>query len=229
MATEEGKTHELYLKRYELEPFHRRFWRVLSEWRLDANPASAEGYNIEIARDARIPTMEVVAWDWASRSFTAGRSYIIVTAVPGEAISRCGKDFLARHAGENAGKRLATKLGDLAARMHKAGLVHRDFYSTHIFLDDRGDDFDLYLIDLARMFRPRWRKFRWRVKDLAQLKFSMPREWVDGHWETFLGEYLAKMGIDAGLEDRYRRAIDSKAAWMLRRRQRTAARREAAR
>jgi hypothetical protein len=52
------------------------------------------------------------------------------------------------------------------------------------------------------MFRPRVIKRRWCVKDLAQLKYSMPAAWVDGYWQPLLADYLA------GVSDRRRRAWD---------------------
>lgn len=46
------------------------------------------------------------------------------------------------------------------------------------------------LIDLQRVFRPRWRRRRWVVKDLAALDYSTPQERI-GHWERlrFLCRY----------------------------------------
>ena len=96
----------------------------------------------------------------------------------------------------------------------------------NVLVEHQGD-LDLYLIDLARMFSPRWRRFRWRVKDLAQLKYSMPAAWVAGHWEAFLSAYCK--GGDRAVIRRYNRAIDRKAAAIrrhsLRKRRRQAAQR----
>jgi hypothetical protein len=64
---------------------------------------------------------------------------------------------------------------------------------------------DLSLIDLARVFRPRWRTFRWRVKDLAQLHYSMPSAWVEKYWARFLDQYLSP--DRSGPRDRWQRAI----------------------
>ena len=100
-------------------------------------------------------------------------------------------------------------------------MVHRDLYAAHVFLDDSSEEMVLNLIDMARVFKPRWRKFRWRVKDLAQLKYSMPAAWVKNHWDEFLCAYL---DICGGPRDRYFHAIDRKAASILRQSQRRAAR-----
>ena len=195
LAGPDGQTYELYLKRYS------------------GGAAVREFANISAARDAGIPTMQGVIWGRDAR-----RSYLIVTAVPGDAIERCGEDFLARHAGDGAAAELTAGLAELVRRFHAAGFVHRDLYSSHVFLDESQERPRLYLIDLARMFSPRWRRFRWRVKDLAQLKCSMPPMWVEDCWDDFLTAYLGWRG--AARAGRYDRAIRAKVAAMHRREQR---------
>jgi len=190
----DGRTYELYLKRYS------------------GGLAVREFANISAARAAGIPTMQGVIWGRRAR-----RSYLIVTAVPGDAIERCGQDFLTRHAGDGAAAELTARLAELVRRFHAAGFVHRDLYSSHVFLDESQGRTRLYLIDLARMFSPRWRRFRWRVKDLAQLKFSMPPRWVEDCWDDFLTAYLGREG--AARAGRYDRAIGGKVAAMHRRQQ----------
>lgn len=191
----DGRTYELYLKRY------------------GGGSAAREFANISAARAAGVPTMQGVVW-----GRRAGRSYLIVTAVPGDALERCGEDFLARHAGDGAAAELTARLAELVRRFHAAGFVHRDLYSSHVFLDESQGRTCLYLIDLARMFSPRWRRFRWRVKDLAQLKYSMPPRWGKDCWDDFLTAYMGRE--EAARAGRYDRAIGGKAAAMRRREQR---------
>ena len=153
-----GQRRALYLKRYGDEPWS---WRLRRWWTYGPrmSPAKVEATNIHAAAEAGIATMRAVAFGQAPGAFQAGRSYIIVTSVPGDALSRTLNDFLYRHANDGAAGELALRLGSLAGRMHGAGLAHRDFYTAHVFLDERGATFELYLIDLARMFRPsRWRR-----------------------------------------------------------------------
>ena len=101
-------------------------------------------------------------------------------------------------------------------------------YTAHVFLDESAGEVTLRLLALARMFRPRLRRFRWRVKDLAQLKYSMPEPWVRQEWEAFLDAYFGLAlgpgsgpGLGSGLcpgrcrrwvRGLYRRAIDRKTA-----------------
>lgn len=64
------------------------------------------------------------------------------------------------------------ELGQFIRQFHNLGFCHRDLYLAHIFRNDRGD---LFLIDLARVFKPELLRQRFVVKDLAQLYFSMPK------------------------------------------------------
>jgi tRNA A-37 threonylcarbamoyl transferase component Bud32 len=218
----------VYLKRYGVE----RWGDRLRRWWVDgpgASPAAVEARNIRAAEAAGIGTMEALSFGHEFADLAgvvplgAARSYIVVTEVPGEALSRCGAAFLARCA-EKEATDLTGELVELARRLHGAGYVHRDLYSSHIFLHERGGEVGLYLIDLARMFRPRWRKARWRVKDLAQLKFSMPGVWVDGWWDSFGDGYFA--GMPARRRARWERAIDRKVSAMERQQRRRARRGE---
>ncbi len=200
LVDDRGATHVLYLKRYgpqKLGEALRRWWthgRRMS-------PARVEFQNIRAAHLAGVPTMQAVACGEDRCPLGACRSYVIVSAVPGEALERCFDAYLGVH-GAAAVADLTARLGRMVRTIHRAGYVHRDFYSSHVFLDDSAGRDDLYLIDLARMFRPRVMKRRWFVKDLAQLKYSMPAAWVDAHWQALLADYLA------GASDRRRRMWD---------------------
>jgi len=185
----QGAAHVLYLKRYGpqgLSEATRRWWthgRRMS-------PARVEFQNIRAARLAGVPTMQAVAYGEDRCLLGACRSYLIVTAVPGEALERCFEAYLAAHDAAAVAE-LTGRLARMVRCLHQAGYVHRDLYASHVFLDESAGRDDLYLIDLARMFRPRVIKRRWCVKDLAQLKYSMPAAWVNAHWQALLADYLA--------------------------------------
>ncbi len=217
LTAPDGATHVLYLKRYGPERFGDRWRRFMTYG--PSSPASVEFENIRAAQRCGAATMDAVAFgqEMGFGRLAARRSYLVVTAVPGDAIERCGEEFLAAHAADDGARRLTDELARLVAALHGAGFVHRDLYASHVFLYESPGGVSLYLIDLARMFAPRWRLFRWRVKDLAQLKYSMPESWVQSHWDEFLGTYLDSCGGRGG---RYSRAIDRKAASIRRRAQR---------
>ena len=204
-----GRPYVVYLKRYEAEGLIRR-WRRRWTYGSRAGPASVEADNIRRLRAAGVPTMQVLRIGQQRE----GRGFLVTSAVPGEALERCAGEYLSR-GGEPAGAALAGRLAELVARLHQAGYAHRDLYASHVFLDDSPHGPSLYLIDLARVFVPRWRRFRWWAKDLAALKFSMPPAWVERHWEAFLRAYLSHRGVAAAA--RYNRRVDRKARAMARR------------
>ena len=215
LTDDAGRTHELYMKLYGGEPLGRRIGRWLTYGRF-VSPARAEFENILAVRAAGITTMEPVAWGQETTRPGAKRSYVIVSAVRGEALERCGQEFIARCAERpDLLDELTERLCLLVRALHGAGYVHRDLYASHVFLDVSRGRVELSLIDLARVFRPRWRRFRWRAKDLAQLKYSMPPEWVERCWESFLRKYLS--GGDERRLRRWSLAIDGKVERMRRR------------
>ncbi|MCY2931140.1 MAG: hypothetical protein NTV86_16950, partial [Planctomycetota bacterium] len=70
----------------------------------------------------------------------------------------------------------------------------------------------LHLIDLARVIAPRLRRWRWIVKDLAQLRYSMPEEWRNNWWRDFLGWY--RPGASPATYRRIHYAVETKVALM---------------
>ncbi len=71
--------------------------------------------------------------------------------------------------------RLTRTLADIAQRMHRAGINHRDFYLCHFHLDEfslQEPEIRCYLIDLHRAQIRGQTPRRWQVKDLAGLYFS---------------------------------------------------------
>ena len=211
-----GRSHELYLKRYEREALAdrgRRWWR----YGVRTSPAGVEFDNIESLRTAQIPTMRAILCEEQWGLLDAERSYLIVTAVPGQKLEQCISEFLDRNADRPEMLWVLTHaLAAFIRKLHDTGFVHRDLYNSHIFLNELDGRLELHLIDLARVFVPKWRCFRWRVKDLSQLKYSMPRtRWSDEYWGPFMRRYL---GTDEqSVLRRWEKQIDRKAARMRRR------------
>jgi len=67
------------------------------------------------------------------------------------------------------------KLADFIRRFHDTGYRHRDLYLSHVFYDQREN---FHLIDLQRLFKPLIFKERFRTKDIAQLHFSSPADFI---------------------------------------------------
>jgi len=216
----DGRAVTWYMKRYGPQPLLRRLIRLPLEVG-KASPARREFENIRMVQAAGVATMEPVAWGDEPGLIGIRRSYLVVTSVPGEALERGFEAFM-READEEEMKRFNDGLAELVRRLHAAGLAHRDLYASHVFLDRTPEGPRLYLIDLARLLVLHVRRFRWAVKDLAQLKYSMPPGWVAEHWDSFFTAYLGDVGERA--LRRWGWAVDAKVDSMRRRRRRRARR-----
>ncbi len=68
------------------------------------------------------------------------------------------------------------KVAEIARRLHKNGINHRDFYICHFLIDlkslEENNSLNIYLIDLHRVQMRRRTPERWVIKDLAGLFFS---------------------------------------------------------
>ncbi len=212
LECDDGTRRELYMKRYAREPLSWRWerWRVYGPGR---GAAQIEFDNLLAAHAAHLPTMDHAACGEEIGREGVRRGFVIVSAVPGEALEQAAEPFLERCASDPArAADFTARLASLVRSLHGAGYVHRDLYSSHVFLHEREGGIELRLIDLARMFAPRFRTFRWRVKDLAALQYSMPPHWVQGSWDAFLGGYLPH--ASPAHRARWRGAIDAKTAYM---------------
>ncbi|MFK7914946.1 MAG: lipopolysaccharide core heptose(I) kinase RfaP [Pseudomonadales bacterium] len=83
-------------------------------------------------------------------------------------------------------RRLVTAVADFTRRFHDLGMIHRDYYICHLWLEDGTLDSQptLTVIDLHRARRFDRIPTRWLVRDLAALLFSVmhlplaPASWL---------------------------------------------------
>ncbi|MCH8253563.1 MAG: hypothetical protein IID36_14035 [Planctomycetes bacterium] len=158
------------------------------------NPPPGEQRRARASSTAR--SLAGVEWEWIRRLTDDGiacprgialgeeivghnerRSALIMDAVPGESLECWCERW--HQEGQIGGaltkRRLLEALADFIALFHGKGYVHRDLYLSHVFFDpDAAPERALHLIDLQRVKRPRWRRWRWIVKDLASLNYSTP-------------------------------------------------------
>jgi tRNA A-37 threonylcarbamoyl transferase component Bud32 len=92
------------------------------------------------------------------------------TTVALEPLEGTSLDALLRDGKTTRGERLAIAraLGEAVRCMHRASIFHRDLYLCHLLWDGRR----IGVLDVARASPRRWRRERWRVKDLAALSVS---------------------------------------------------------
>lgn len=133
------------------------------------------------------------------------RSALVTGAVAGRP---CDAWFRGGGVAGRRGPALAFACGPVAravAALHAQGLVYRDLYWNHVFATGLGGDAVPVFLDVERVFRPRFRFERWRVKDLAGLRSSLPVAPSLREVARFLCAYSAALGLDPSASRRRRR------------------------
>ncbi len=174
-----------YLKRFRRPPLAEQVRR----WREGGWGWSTAGIEWRNSRDlaaAGVKATSAVAFGQRMSGPLELASAVLLAEVPGTSLERWVPAQLRPPAEEQdwaTRRRRVDALAAFVARFHSAGFVHRDLYLCHVFLLDgpagAGESHPEYcLIDLQRVFKPRWRQGRWFVKDLAALDFSAPEALV---------------------------------------------------
>jgi len=158
----------LYMKRYVSPPVGEQLGRMRAGV-LTGSHARLEWQRIRGLEAAGIGCVRWAAFGEERSGCWERRSVLVTAAVPGESLEA----YVARRP-ERVSRWWLQELARFAARFHAAGWVHRDLYLCHVFFDPEDPGEPFRLIDLARVIRPRWRRRRWRVKDLAALDYSTP-------------------------------------------------------
>lgn len=212
----------VFVKRYERTPWRAQLDRIFRQ-----SPAHSRGrweYSVsQRLAEAHIPAPSPIAFAEEMRGGLEQRSAVILNAVAGDGFDRVWRRLCEEGAPLTRGaprRDLARRLARFVAAFHETGLCHRDLYLCHVFaeLDPRAVTSPRFtLIDLARTHRPRWRRSRWLIKDLAQLDASARQV---GATRTdrlrFLRSYL---GLERGAPRvaYYVRSVLRKSDWILNR------------
>jgi hypothetical protein len=191
-VNEAGKKRALYVKRHEGDAGLRRWWGWLTGQK---SPARVEWENIFRLVELGVPTMTAVA---LGEDRGTGRSLTVTK----ELVGGQPLDEFVREAGTDQRRQLAVKLGELVKRLHGAGLTHKDLYLCHVYaVKGTGKETVLHLIDLQRVGRRGTCLRRWRVKDVAQLAYSRPREVTRTDSMRFLLAYFGERRLGASEKD----------------------------
>lgn len=176
----QNQKKSIYLKRHNQEfvGFLRLFSRYFPKWGLSQGRLEFE--NICAFRNNSLPTVTPIATGEKFFRFFWAESFIITEDfspyISLEELLEDRPHFFTGPAGETKKKILINEMAVLARRMHQNGFNHRDFNATHIILnyDDETDIPKIALFDLQRVDRNKLFKFRWKIKSLARLNYTLP-------------------------------------------------------
>jgi heptose I phosphotransferase len=170
----------VYLKKHSRLPWSARICALVDPAG-GYSPAAAEWAHLDSAKALGIPVPDVVAAGEQIGPRAALQSFLMVAELTGcEALNELLPQLKARLDDREFAalkRRLIPEMARIIARMHSAGLFHRDLYLCHFFLDCerlRLDtrDIRIVLIDLHRLASGRFIPDWWRWKDLGQLLYS---------------------------------------------------------
>ncbi len=157
---------------------------------LKVNPASREIYSAQYLRQAGVETPEPLAASSARTEWYA--TVAVEDALPGDQWH--SQKLAAGDAGQQAIDRATTAMAELVARMHAAGVIHRDLHCGNILVTGQEDAPRLVLTDLHRLKR-RMRLSRLaRTANLAQLLHDRRDTTTRTQRLRFLKHYLARSG-----------------------------------
>lgn len=159
-----------YLKRYDRSylSLRKRILRAL-RWPGADDEASREWRKILLLRRHGFLTARHVAVGQKRRGGIVTASFLLQEQIPGGVPA--DQYLQKQHARRK--RALLAQIGVLARRLRQAQFIHKDLYLKHIFVVERDDDWDLYLIDLQRVLGPRRHRLRWYLKDAAALAYSV--------------------------------------------------------
>lgn len=179
--------------------------------RTELTPAEIEvaGHDALVAAD--IPTADLVGWGRVDD----GRSFVIFQDLagfrPADKLVETGTPF----------GTILQPTADMTARLHLAGLHHRDLYLCHFMARIAAQKVELRLIDSARVRRlPRlFQRGRWIVKDLAQFWYStLALPITDAQRERWIERYAQERHLPSHVG--WRRLVVRKARQIARHDQR---------
>jgi lipopolysaccharide kinase (Kdo/WaaP) family protein len=186
----DGRIFRIHVKRYP--PSRSR-----------STPAEIEALGYRLLESQEIPSARLIAWGRLANR----RSFVLVADLTGYSAA----DKLIQ--GGQAFEKLLIPTADLAAKLHLAGLHHRDLYLCHFFARVDAASTDIRLIDVGRVRRlPGFlTRRRWIVKDLAQFWYSTQSLPItDAQRNRWLDRYIAQTRI--ARPDALRQSVKRKAA-----------------
>jgi UDP-glucose:(heptosyl)LPS alpha-1,3-glucosyltransferase/heptose I phosphotransferase len=150
---------------------------------------------IEKVTEIGIPTTPLVAYGERGRNIATMQSFVLTEDL-GDIVSleELCANWQEKPPAPEFKKLLMIKLAQLSAKLHGAGLCHRDYYLCHLVVQKKAFDegrLELILIDLHRMLQNQTHESSAVMKDIAGLVFSAKDcGFNDDDWMLFKQHYL---------------------------------------
>ncbi len=179
-ARNHNKVRYLYLKRHNLEHVGIRRLLTLFFHKLVVSQGRREFENICDFRKHNFATLVPVAAGEKFIRFFWVESFLISEDfspfISLEDLLRDEPEFLTGRGSETRKRILINEIALFLQRMHQEGFNDLDFNATHILLHyENGSDVPkIALFDLQRIDRSRFLNFRWMIKSLARLNYTLP-------------------------------------------------------
>ena len=178
--TIDGDRRHFYLKRHHADKLW--FRKAGSEFGAGARLSQGmlEFENICRFRQANLSTAVPVAAGQRMVQWPGAQSFILTQDfcpyVSLEKLLEMRPEFFLGVESETRKGLLLREIAELARRMHESGFNHRDFNATHILLhyEDESRAPATALFDLQRIDEKKISRYRWIIKSLAELNYSLP-------------------------------------------------------
>jgi len=187
-----GRKRVFYLKRHNTKFAGLQRILALFTPKLISSEGKREFENICDFRKGRLGTVSPVAAGERFVKFCWVQSFLITEDfspfISLEYMLRDNPEFFMGEKGSYRKRNLINKIGMFARKMHKKGFNHRDFNATHILLyyKDQSDAPNIALFDLQRVDRSSVLQFRWIIKSLSVLNYTLPESLFDEEDRIFL-------------------------------------------
>ena len=170
-----------YLKRHNLNFIGVKRLISLFFPNTDVSEGIKEFRNICIFRKNNLATVVPVAAGEKFVNFFWVEGFLLTEDcspfIPLEDLIKEQPEFFKGMNGKGRKQKLLKEIAVFARRMHAQGFNHRDFNTTHILVKYSAADQspELAVFDLQRVNKNRLFKFRWMIKSLARVNYSLPR------------------------------------------------------
>ncbi len=174
-----------YLKRHNREFIGSR--RLIARLFLQKALSQGKGEfeNICEFRSKKLATVTPVTAGERSVRFFWVESFLITEDfypyISLEELMRDRPGFFMGPEGKSRRRILLNRIALYAQKMHRSGFNHRDFNATHILLlyENGSNAPKIALFDLQRVEKRKYLRFRWMIKSLARLNYTLPDDLFD--------------------------------------------------